>query len=165
MQLTFNQMENMDQPGKKTMNIIEYIIVCINAFAEDLGIDIRESYRYLKKYEGINFLVDYYDIEHTLSIENAVEDLKLLCKNNGGEIPEGNKVYDPKIQFQIECVAKNLVAMLMSKYGWNMQMSIDRLYTSETYDRLCDPECGLYYESPVFVFSFLQNEIETGQIS
>ena len=165
MQHTFNQMENMNQPDKKTINTIEYIIVCINAFAEDLGIDNRESYRYLKKYGGIDFLIDCYDIEHTLSIENAVEDLKLLCKNSGGQIPNGTKDYDPKIQFQIECVAKNLVAMLMSKYGWNMQMSIDRLCTSETYDRLCDPECGLYYESPVYVFSFLQNEIETGRIS
>lgn len=28
-----------------------------------------------------------------------------------------------------------------------------------------DLECGLYYESPVYVFSFLQSEIETGKLA
>ena len=69
------------------------------------------------------------------------------------------------IQFQIECIAVELTEMLMEKYGWDMKRAIDELYTSETFDRLTDPECGLYYESPVYVFSFLQNEIETGKLA
>ena len=32
----------------------------------------------------------------------------------------------------------------------------------ETYKRLCNPACGLYYESAVYVFSYLENEIEIG---
>lgn len=40
--------------------------------------------------------------------------------------------------------------------------SLDELYSSETFKRLNDPACGLYYESPVYVFSYLQNEIESG---
>ena len=69
------------------------------------------------------------------------------------------------IQFQIECIAVELTEMLMEKYGWDMKRALDELYTSETFDRLTDPECGLYYESPVYVFSFLQSEIETGKLS
>ena len=71
----------------------------------------------------------------------------------------------PEIQFQIDCVSKNLVTMLMERYGWDMKRAIDELYTSETFDRLTDPECGLYYESPGYVFSFLQSEIETGKLA
>ena len=70
----------------------------------------------------------------------------------------------PEIQFQIDCLAVELTEMLMEKYGWDMKRAIDELYTSETFDRLTDLECGLYYESPVYVFSFLQSEIETGKI-
>lgn len=70
----------------------------------------------------------------------------------------------PDIQFQIDCISKNLVIMLMENYGWDMKKSLDELYTSETFERLSDPECGLYYESPVYVFSFLKNEIETGKL-
>lgn len=68
------------------------------------------------------------------------------------------------IQFQIECLSTELVEMLMQKYGWDMRKSLDELYSSETYRRLCDPECGLYSESAVYVFSFLENEIETGLV-
>ena len=33
---------------------------------------------------GIDFLIDCYAAEHTLSIEDAVEDIMLLCQKNGG---------------------------------------------------------------------------------
>lgn len=66
------------------------------------------------------------------------------------------------IQFQIEGLSTELVEMLMSKYGWDLKTALDEYYKSETFDRICDPKTGLYYESAVYVFSFLQNEIETG---
>ena len=69
------------------------------------------------------------------------------------------------IQFQIDCLAVELTEMLMDKYGWDMKRALNELYTSETFVRLTDPECGLYYESPVYVFSFLQSEIETGKLA
>ena len=69
------------------------------------------------------------------------------------------------IQFQIDCLAIELTEMLMDKYGWDMKRALDELYTSETFGHLTDPECGLYYESPVYVFSFLQSEIETGKLA
>ncbi len=69
------------------------------------------------------------------------------------------------IQFLIECIASERPEMLMRKYDWDIKRALDELYSSETFDRLCDPECGLYYESAVYVFDFLKNEIETGKIA
>lgn len=71
---------------------------------------------------------------------------------------------NPEIQFMIECISTELVEMLMEKYGWDMKRALDELYTSETFKRLNDPKCGLYYESPVYVFTYLENEIETGVV-
>ena len=68
------------------------------------------------------------------------------------------------IQFQIECLSTELVEMLMQKYGWDMKKALDELYSSETYKRLCNPACGLYYEGAVYVFSYLENEMETGVV-
>ena len=68
------------------------------------------------------------------------------------------------IQFQIECLTTELVDMLMQKYGRDIKKALDELYSSETYARLNEPACGLYYESAVYVFSYLQNEIETGVV-
>ena len=68
------------------------------------------------------------------------------------------------IQFQIKCLTTELTDMLMEQYGWDIKKALDELYSSETYARLNDPACGLYYESAVYVFSYLQNEIETGVV-
>lgn len=69
------------------------------------------------------------------------------------------------IQFQIECLASELVKMLMAEYGWDMSRSFDELYRSTTFAKLNDPACGLYYQSSVYLFQFLKNEIETGRLS
>lgn len=55
--------------------------------------------------------------------------------------------------------------LCMEEYGWDMKRAFDELYSSQTYERLNDPECGLYFESPVYIFQFLKNEIETGKVA
>ena len=44
----------------------------------------KEAFKYLFRFEGIKFLVDFYEIEHLQSIEDAVDDLVVCCQNNGG---------------------------------------------------------------------------------
>ena len=50
------------------------------------------------------------------------------------------------IQFQIECLAAELAEMLMAEYGWSIHRALDELYSSTTFAKLNDPECGLYYQ-------------------
>ena len=69
-----------------------------------------------------------------------------------------------EIQYQVECLTSDLTEMLMSEYGWDMLKALDVLYGSETFAKLNDPQCGLYYQGAVYVFSFLKNEIETGKV-
>ena len=68
------------------VNMINYIVVCINEFAARFGMNSKEAFNYLNKYSGISFLKEHYEIEHTLSIDNAIEDLTLVCKRNGGHL-------------------------------------------------------------------------------
>ncbi|MBR4571502.1 MAG: DUF3791 domain-containing protein [Candidatus Riflebacteria bacterium] len=67
-------------------NLIEYIIACISEFADYHSISLKESFNYLYKFKGISFLKEHYNIEHTLSIEDAVNDLTMICNKNGGSI-------------------------------------------------------------------------------
>jgi hypothetical protein len=69
------------------------------------------------------------------------------------------------IQFQIECLAAELTEMLMNEYGWDIRRALDELYGSDTFGKLNDPECGLYYQGAVYIFQFLKSEIETGKIA
>lgn len=68
------------------------------------------------------------------------------------------------IQFQIECLSTEIVELLMDKYNWDIKKALDEWYTSETFKRVCNTQTGLYYEGAVYVFSYLENEIETGII-
>ena len=69
------------------------------------------------------------------------------------------------IQIELDFLSTDLVQMLMEKYGWDMLTAIDVLYNSSTFSKINDPECGLYFQGPVYVFDFLKNEIETGRIA
>ena len=72
--------------SEKEIKIVNYIIICVNEFAFQKKINRRDSYNYLKKYKGIEFLNECYEAEHTLSLNDAVEDLTNICKRNGGNI-------------------------------------------------------------------------------
>lgn len=45
---------------------------------------MRDTYVYLNHYKGIGFLKEFYDVEHTLSFEDVLDDLAAICRENGG---------------------------------------------------------------------------------
>ena len=65
---------------------INYTVVCVNELSNKFHITAREAFHYLYDYRGIAFIKEHYDIEHTLSLDDAVEDLVLICRNNGGNL-------------------------------------------------------------------------------
>ena len=65
-------------------NRIEYIVTCIGDFAAQHSMTPAAAYTFLEKYHGLSFLTDCYDVEHTQSIQTAVDDLAEVCIRNGG---------------------------------------------------------------------------------
>lgn len=74
------------------------------------------------------------------------------------------KLSPEQIQIMKDDITTELVEKLMSDFHYNMPDALDVLYTSETFDRLQDNETGLYYQSPGYVYSFLQGEVREGRI-
>lgn len=72
--------------SKQERNLINYIVICINEFAKQCKISSKEAYIYLKNFKGIEFLKENYEAEHTVGLDDAIEDLKQVCTNNGGNI-------------------------------------------------------------------------------
>lgn len=62
-------------------------------------------------------------------------------------------------QFLIECLTEDLIAMLMDTYGVSLDEAADRLYNSSTYSLLENEDSGLYYQSAVYVFDILREEL------
>jgi hypothetical protein len=53
----------------------------------------------------------------------------------------------------------DLIQLLMEKHGYSIEKAMEILYNSETFSRLQDANTGLYYQSPGYVYSFLNNEL------
>jgi len=65
---------------------IHYFITCVADFAEEYKMSIKDAFLYLKKYKGIQFLMENYEIEHTLSKEDTLKALFRIAHKNGGRL-------------------------------------------------------------------------------
>lgn len=65
---------------------IEYVVCCVGAFAAKFSLTNAQAYAYLRRFSGIDFLIDCYAAEHTLSIDDAVDDLAAICLKKGGKL-------------------------------------------------------------------------------
>ena len=67
-------------------------------------------------------------------------------------------------QMTIDMV-KNLALLLMERDpSLSMEQALSTVINSDTYQRLLDDRTRLYYQSPRYVFSFLDSELKTGSI-
>lgn len=65
---------------------INYAIACVIEFANKHQLTVKEAFQFLFEYKAIDFLKENYDIEHTLSLDDALDDMLLVCQNNGGSL-------------------------------------------------------------------------------
>lgn len=72
--------------SKEQSNIIEYLVCVIGAFAKQFSLTNAKAYDYLNRYKALDFLWKHYAVEHTLSVEDAVEDCAIICNRHGGTL-------------------------------------------------------------------------------
>ncbi len=65
-------------------NRVTYFVYCINMFAKRHGLSSKQAFSYLMRFKGLQFLDECYEAEHQLSLYDAVDDLSVICKRNGG---------------------------------------------------------------------------------
>lgn len=68
------------------------------------------------------------------------------------------------IDYMNECNVRDLVLMLMEERGMSLHEAMDAVYNSETYAKMMLPETGLYFQSPVYIYSYLNKELSTGKM-
>ncbi len=66
--------------------VIEYMVTAISEFARRNFLTAKEASNYLLRFKGIDFLEQSYAAEHTLSVNEWVDDITAICKRNGGAI-------------------------------------------------------------------------------
>lgn len=65
-------------------NRIEYMVTCVGDFAAQYAMTPASAFLFLEKNGGLAFLTDCYDVEHSQSIQTAVDDMAEVCRRHGG---------------------------------------------------------------------------------
>ena len=75
-----------DQTLEKTRDVIDYFAFMINEFALKHNLSTLQSFEYLKQYGGIEFLDDFYDVEHCENPNITLNTLQEICNMEGGHL-------------------------------------------------------------------------------
>jgi hypothetical protein len=63
----------------------------------------------------------------------------------------------------IEGVTQDIIAYLVEDDNISIEQAMETVYNSTLFDKLSDPETGLYRESSAYVYSLLKDEMEHGE--
>ena len=63
---------------------ITFLTSAVQAFGERFMMTRQAAFNYLHKHKGLAFLIEFYDVEHLQSMEETIDDLLIICKQNGG---------------------------------------------------------------------------------
>jgi hypothetical protein len=67
-------------------DVIEDAVFIVRKFAQQFNMDWRDTFNYLHRYRGLEFLVKHYGYEHTQSAYRTVEAMAEVCQKNGGTL-------------------------------------------------------------------------------
>ena len=62
----------------------EYVVYCVNEFARNYKLPYVQAFNYLDKYEGIDFLTDFYVENSQMPMNLVLEDVAECCRSRGG---------------------------------------------------------------------------------
>lgn len=67
-------------------NKLNFTVALIAEFAATYKLKQKQAFNYLNRFKGLQFLHKHYEILHTQSFEDVIDDLAMVCRNNGGQL-------------------------------------------------------------------------------
>lgn len=65
---------------------IKFITSAVQAFARRFAITRQASFRYLQQHNALAFLVEFYDVLHLQSMDDTIDEMLIICRQNGGTL-------------------------------------------------------------------------------
>lgn len=69
-----------------------------------------------------------------------------------------------EMEYLNECTARDVITMLVEKKNLSIVEAMDIFYNSKTFENLSNKETGLYFQSSVYIYDVLENELKTKTI-
>lgn len=70
--------------SKLDKNILDFLVALVAEFAARFDMTQDKAYNYIREYKGLEYYFQHYNILHTLSFDENVDDLIQVCANHGG---------------------------------------------------------------------------------
>lgn len=70
-------------------------------------------------------------------------------------------ISEQEFKFMTEGMTSDLIQLLIDRRHCSLPQATEAVYASQTYAALLRPQTHLYYQSPGYVFSLLENEVPT----
>ncbi len=64
----------------------------------------------------------------------------------------------------VEMITNQLVSFLMEDYKLSLLDAMDKVYTSQTLEKLQDKGTGLYLRSAAYTYEYLKKELNSGKV-
>ena len=80
------QRQNRMNMSRQESNALEFLVALIAEFAAHFSISQDVAFNYIRENHGLDYYFRHYNILHTLSFEENVEDLIQVCANHGGHL-------------------------------------------------------------------------------
>ena len=74
-------------------------------------------------------------------------------------------VSQAEFQNMKEEIVKDMIARLMEERDLSLQQAFDAVYTSRLFEKLSDPNTGLFFQSSGYVYSYLAEALDTIPLS
>lgn len=71
---------------------------------------------------------------------------------------------DNNFNFLVEYITTRVVEWLMNDERIDLENALLLFHNSETFDKLCEPNTGMYIESPAYVYEILKLELKRGTL-
>ena len=75
-----------EQTSEKIKDVVDYLAFMVNEFALEHKLSATQSFEYLKQYGGMEFLDDFYDVEHCENPNITLKSLQTICRSEGGTL-------------------------------------------------------------------------------
>ncbi len=70
---------------------------------------------------------------------------------------------EKNFQFLLEAISTDIIGWLVRDNGLSIKEALSTWYNSETFEKVSNPDTGMYIESPAYNYQFLRNELVYGR--
>lgn len=70
---------------------------------------------------------------------------------------------DKNFQFLLEAISTDIIGWLIRDNGVSITEAVATWYNSETFEKVSQPDTGMYIESPAYNYEFLKRELVSGR--